>query len=428
MSSADRASVMLMGAAQVSAVVLSPAQPPTATEPIALADHVTEHALSALRALVSEADVGARLRIIVSDAWLSSVELPWANALLNEAECSTHVNLHLDLMGVNAADSAVLIDDAPFGAPRLAVAMPRPLLDGLARLAAERSSSVTIQPLSLVVHGFVARQTNQRDYAFAVVERGAATIAVVRDNRVQQVATQYLCGDASAEVGRWWRRLLLRDPGLKNFDTLHVVDLSESIEAADEDLLRVVPLGGPPAVILATATSRARPTMVWQVNVPTGVRGLRRIAVAASVLLLVASIVFVVMEQRSVKSGQARLEVFTETPARKPGVQSRAEQERLTGLQEQLRALEMPLDHLLSAMRPPSPLRTAVLGIELSAPRASAASATVRLTVEAASSEDMVSYVSHLAHTAPFTEAHLTRHEISAPGIYRFTVEASWAP
>lgn len=385
--------------------------------------------------------VGSKLKpatVIVSDHWVATAEVPWTQRLLTTAGAREQVHLQLELTGATPGEFSIAVDDAPFGKPRVACALPATLLQTLNQLAAQAGTRPpTIRPLAEVVQQSAHRHIARADYALALLEEASATIVVVRAGRIQQISAQRVDGDPLQDIERRWRRMKLRDAELASFDTLYFIDLVQrplasaipsSLQPVQLDALVAASEQVPP-VLAICARANAWTALAWQAPA-TRFHGWQVAALALGAAVLLAAAWSGVSSQREVRASQARIQALEQLPSaadRETG--SRADQQGMAALQEQLKRADVPLDDLLAAVRPPQDIRAALLGFDMSVSRTTADS-TVRLSGEAKSSEEMTRYVKHLAHTPPMVDAHLARHEAvdTAQGVYRFVIEASWTP
>jgi len=400
--------------------------------PLATAElEATSLDVAALGALLAQASrtTRTRLQVVISDAWLAAAELPWSEALLVGLEAHEHARVQLELAGQGAAGLDIAIDDAPPGSLRIACALPRAVLEALtAAAAASHFELDCVVPLSSCV-GVARREALPADRALVgLVDAGAVSLATLVDGRVQAVVSRVHDGNPSAVLEGLWRRQRLRDAASASLESLHLVNM-DGVETATG--AHVVPLAALTPADIATAARRVgaldfvrrpRAPRAWQW------------ATAAALLVATVGLGWQSREvQAELSTNQAALQALQAAPVRpkRPeGAARRAQEEELRIARMQWSALELPLDELFAAVRPPVEARAALLSVELAAPRMRANGSTVRLSGEARDSEAMTLYLAHLGSTRPFVGAELTHHEALGArggGAHRFTMEATWA-
>ncbi len=382
--------------------------------------------LAVAQALLTARPGGARgLRVLISEAWLAAVELPWSDALLGDS-ARGFLDLQFTLLGIDSADLEVTLDDAAAGEPRLALALPaawRAALDTLA--SAHGYRLLSIAPLAVQVHGALDASPGVAHSVLAVVENSAITLLVASGGRVRQAQAYRYQGDWSHELSAAWRRLKLRDPALASVPRIDVVNLS-GVNAAARDELALLEPGDTDALLHSAGSGaleflrRQPPLRHWQWA-----------SAAMLALLIGGSGWWALSAQRDAARAEAALQALhapstnASASSSAAGGAARVDAQELATVKRQLASLDVPIDRLLAAALPPSQVRATLLSFEMSAPRDAAAAATLRLTGEARSSAAMTEYLAHLGSTAPFTGAELTRHEL-AGAAYRFTMEATW--
>lgn len=427
--------LLVVGGARVWTCAIADRRP--VADSVLTADVEGDLLANAIRAMLSGIAEASSVRMVISDHWLAAAEIPWTPTLLNEAQAHTYICGQMELLGLRPEDLRVAVDDAPFGQPRVAVAMSVALLESSKQAARERGSTLaSIRPLSAVVHEQVRSQIAAHNYALAVLEPGAVSILVIRDRRIQQIATHRVTGDAGRELERHWRRMQLRDPELATF-SLYAADFNDApvLASSSGGLKLLQPVATQtqttvPTLLTMSARAASNAALAWRAEARKPQRWQVAAAVVSAAMLLGATGMAVRGHQQILDS-EARLQALNEPVQTKPKrALTRAEEEQLKRLQQQLAIFDVPLDDLLLAVRPPKEIDAALLGFDMTMSRTGSNDSSIRVSGEARSSEAMTHYVSHLARTPPFTGAHLARHEAvdSPQGVYRFVIEASWSP
>ncbi|MBI3229495.1 MAG: hypothetical protein HYZ45_04695, partial [Burkholderiales bacterium] len=94
-----------------------------------------QNALGLLRTGLQEAKqlkAGTKMQITLASRWCPMLRLPWSDALMRESAAQRFVqNQFLALYGDVAREWHTVIDDAPYGRPRLACALEQALLQAL---------------------------------------------------------------------------------------------------------------------------------------------------------------------------------------------------------------------------------------------------------------------------------------------------------
>lgn len=374
----------------------------------------------------------ARLQVVISDAWLAAAELPWSDHLLDQNAARDYARGQLELAGFAAADFDIALDDPPQGDVRMACALPNVVVEGLAALAATHDLVLDgVVPLSACVP--LARRASlpSSRALVGVIEAGAVTLATLAGGRVQSVVSRAQSADGLTVLDGLWRRQRLRDAASAAVDTLHVVGVGVGEAHSPATAAHRVPLA-----TLTPTDFREAAREVGALDFVRGPRAPRRWqwAVAAALMLATAALGWQAHRvQADLAASRASLQALQAAPVRpkRPeGAARRVQEDELRIARMQWSALELPVDDLFAAVRPPADVRAALLSVELSAPRLRANSSTVRLSGEARDSEAMTLYLAHLGSTRPFVGAELTHHEALGArggGAHRFTMEATWA-
>lgn len=388
------------------------------------------------------------IRVIVADCWLAVMGVPWSQAMEGVVSADVYVRSQFAVAGhVVEANDVVKLDDAPFGAPRLAVAYPYLLLNALEQLSSESRSGLTsVLPWSVAVWGFALRAGSRRQQALALLSRGlllVMRVAVAGDFRLGEVTVRRSTSGQlpdGADLDAVWRRLCLREAHFSAVQKASFVVLDDEAGKVIDVCSPFVRFDFPPirnGVVLSQALTLA-----------AGAAGLcsaldaregegrqttsRQWMALAGTVVLVASLLFLVAENKqSVNLLTARLNAVNEP--QKPKVRaanwSREELIKVQAVNAAIRELNLPIKALLQALEPPADIRVAVLAIEAAGDSPETRNSSLRIQAEARTGEEMARYVGFLSDRKPFLGAYLTKHEIVDEMVerpYRFTVEVLW--
>lgn len=382
------------------------------------------------------------VRVLVADAWLPSVTMPWSAALLRSRSAQAHARAALLAAGfdLSAADP-IRMDAAALGAPRLVFAYPQILLSALQQWAQRAGLQITsVLPLVLAAWALLPRQSGAGARALALCDGSSVSIAhgfVGASWGACQLAGLSVRADntpAQAQaLTQGWQRLCLRQAELAGVSSVALLDLSDTGNAAAGPPFVTI---GPAAAAIAASIDaasdghalavrgrRARWTL-WQSGLVA--------ALAIACIALLALTASALSKTHALRARIAQIE-RSSRPAVQPIKRwSREEIVRVQSVNRALAALNLPIDALLDALVPPRDIRVALLAFETvgQAPNGPAQSA-VKLLAQACSAADMARYVAFVAARRPFQRAYLTRHEMIAGEAancpYRFAVEAQWS-
>ncbi len=400
----------------------------------------------ALRVLQANAQgqqlAGRELRVIVADMWVGMATLPWC------ADMAHHTTAHafaVDVfkavgIDVDALDE-VRIDDAPYGAARLAIAYPGPLLAHLAQMATQwRLRCAAVRPVSVLVwdvlSGFGPLE------AAAIVGDERVTLAVgTRGHRwlrprLLAVRAEPRDGLGQSSVLRSlelaWQRWSLRHPEGRDIQRVQVVDATieqSAIQPMTSPLVQAVQpwfgLNSNPHWLrrfsnqLALDALAAPTTRRWWYWALLGVAALLAAALAIQAINL------------TIKAQHLRTELALQGATRAPSPPTGwtpDELRTIAAVNVAIRQLNVPFEAFMQALMPPRDIQVAVLAIETTNESVERLENIIKITAEASSSADMTRYVAFVAHRKPFVGAYLVRHEIQdADRIrYRFVIEAKW--
>lgn len=414
---------------------------------------------------------GFEAYVLLSDYWVPSASVPWdVQQLHSTSAAATSASDHIREAGHDLSAADVLrIDDAPYRQPRLAVAYPAMWLEHLNELISTAqgslSSVITLAALAWSCEDASVSGAQDNDQVLAIVEpsleKDFSNVILARGQRntnsPEEVFTRPLpCLVAASEstVDAGVRTLLSRlgwSPivgsevqTVQSFTLMHM-----EANTGDQKLPAVLAWWTSTSLrqhVLSVhsldAVARcARPSMV------------RRVVLAAMVCLIAWQGWSLWQTENRIQQ-EASVLVAVGQPASqgRTGMASPQDLRRISAVNAAVAQLNVPLPRLLHALEAPRDIRVALLGVEVSAPRATPTLArgqasipasvqpTLKVHVESPSSVDMTHYVAFLSGRQPFVHAHLVRHEVvgagagqtnqqltgSDAGAYRFTVEVTW--
>jgi hypothetical protein len=405
-------------------------------------------ALAAALQQVRAVPAGTEMRVVVADSWLAAATVPWSPALQRPAGAESAARARLAAAGFRIEQGdTVRLDEAPFGAPRLAIGYPAALLGALTQAAARVNARLaSVLPLSVAGWTLARRNGRGTQTALALLDDGFIALARgTRGGRCRLDELTVRSADGAPEAGRHglhalWQRLCLRDPQLAAVADVAMLDLDTQRGALPAPgkpfvLLDVPAPGNGPAAtpglsLAAHGRLRRDPLDALEGGQALSVR--RALLLAGAVLLAAAMVAQALAAARSVRALQARLNTAVSSTAAAPRAVSwsRAELARVQAANIAIRELNLPFSAILRALVPPPDLRVAVLSVTTAASRSGAQASSVKIVAEARTGAEMARYVAFLAERKPLTGAYLTEHEIdetSAERPYRFTLEASWS-
>lgn len=402
-----------------------------------------------------------RVHVLVSDAWMPLVTVPWSSTLIAPNEREAHLRSQLLAAGhVIHPEDIVRMDDAPpLGQPRHVAAYPSALcrvLEATAKRLQGRLASV--RPLSSAL--------------LTVLPRRSIKAAVLVDGTLMRHAD--LRGGMLPRLGRWgddrdviesptrslrnfWRRLTLVDESLAHVDPLHVISLDRSINPDRQESPSLVawpsPLrrgavpGGSQGEQSATrgALAHALLSALRTRCALDAIQTLRKTSpgatVAAALLWSAAagtmaqSLWVETATHRAREAALAELRSSAQRWSQAPSL-TRDEQARWRATETAIADLNAPLLSVLHALQAPRDIRVAVLAVDAvsrGAQERSHSSMTppLKLTAEAATPADMARYLDYLQSRPEFSHGHLLRHDLedsTSPSRLRFTVEVTSPP
>lgn len=380
--------------------------------------------VDAIAARGKKASVLAHIKVLISEAWLPTVSVPWSPACLNAVTAQAYVQAQLRQAGFEiSAGDEIRLDDAPYGQPRVVVAYPAILLEALSSLAQQMKSRLAaVLPLSLAAWCY-AQKFLQEPASFAEPSQTvvvsstdkvnrkkpigmgaeATSLAVIEAQQVtfvQMMGTQLLqllsrslphpshesteIPDAESAVLAHWQRIQLRNGPMVTPPHLHVLDLNHAITSGKEiaTSLKHVALPveanaahRPQTLQLVHALGATAVTTIWQhplaawgrVQQLSGVW--RRYLLAGLSLLVMAGMIFYAWHL--IRAVEMEQHVSADTSPRPPEIRQpplgREEKNRIVSVNAAIRQMNLPVAALLQAMQPPRDIRVALLGVDLAA-------------------------------------------------------------
>ncbi|WP_426340221.1 hypothetical protein ACN9MZ_28975 [Pseudoduganella sp. S-14] len=377
--------------------------------------------------------VPAAIHVVLPDSWLGSAVMPWNSVVAVPAHAAQLARQHLVQAGieVGAADTVVL-DDAPFGAPRMVLCYPAEVMEALRQFAARTGAPLrSVQARSLAAWSQLPRKRGTGPAALAVLEGAAMTLAHGARNILEVTTRSAGPAGAGQELSALWRRLCLRDPQLATLEQVCLFDLGGTIAPGSPFEAAALPGmdGVPPALVLA-ARSKHAGSLDGVAARPGDTRPAWLVAMVCVALAGAwgqqAWQVRQAAQQLESKQQLAARAAQRSAPA--PVAWNRDELARIPAVNAAIRQLNQPVGPVLRALVPPQELQVAVLGVDVGGGQAAGAG-RLRIQAEARTGADMARYAAFVAQGQHFKDAYLSEHQVApeAPGQpYRFTVEAVW--
>lgn len=377
----------------------------------------------------------ASMQVVVSDAWLAGVSMPWSAALADGARAGQAARVHLAQAGFSLGTRDVIRSgDGAFGAPRLVLGYPAALLEALTQAAAQVQARLD-SVLALSAAAWPLEPG--RAPVLAVTDGGAIVLASGRAGCASELTVRRLAAGQPVEqqLATLWQRQCLRDPQLASRQQVRWLDLAAGAAApAPKAPFIALAMPGPAAAggsaaLRLAATVRPGCNSLDAVPRAASPRAVAPMLVAA--LLAGAALLHAWQSARAAGEMAARLQPAPASVAPAPSQVdwSRAEKARVPAVNIAIRELNLPIAAILRALEPPRGMRVAVLGVTTAPATAAGQASRVKIVAEARTGAEMARYVAFLAERKPFTGAYLSEHEIdeSVPERpYRFTLEASW--
>lgn len=165
--------------------------------------------------------------VILSNHFVRYSTLPWAPSVNNASEEQAYARIHFEkIYGDVAALWAVKISGAAYGAPRLASAVDRDLIDILPQFLGKAPLHLqSVQPYLMTAFNASRRRLDKQSGLLILVESGKASCATFGAGQLQNVTAWSLQQNTADELSA----LLKREMLLNNFDdqtkiTLHAVE------------------------------------------------------------------------------------------------------------------------------------------------------------------------------------------------------------
>ncbi|MDR2625137.1 MAG: hypothetical protein LBC37_02265 [Zoogloeaceae bacterium] len=337
-------------------------------------------------------------------------------------------------------DDEIRLDDAPYGASRLAIAYPLEVLQAIGQCAARwHAHWRSLCPVSVLAWDVLGKK--QPLEAVAICNENDVTLCLAGAKRwtgrrhLLEIRIQPNASDVSAvdALSLAWKRLCLRRPQALGIQKIQVLDASGTW--ADNTVW-------PAPFIPPDASWRClQPDAHW-LRACQGAHALdahalppRRTGwhwlVLGVAMLGTGGIVFETWQQfMNVQTLRDACEALQQANRRPPPPSwSREESVRIGAINAAIRQLNLPIGAVLHALRPPRDIRVSVLQVETASAATGNVANTLKITAEAPSSAEMTRYVAFVSERRPFVRAYLTHHELldeENTERFRFTMEAQW--
>ncbi|KQZ33507.1 hypothetical protein ASD58_29375 [Duganella sp. Root1480D1] len=373
------------------------------------------------------------IHVVLPDSWLGTTIMPWSSAMTAPAQAAQMARQSLAQAGVELSVSdTVVLDDAPFGAPRLVLCYPAELMEALRQFAVRIGAPLrSVQARSIAAWSQLPRRRGSGLAALAVLDGAAMTLAYGSCNILEVTTRTSGVAGTAQELAALWRRQSLRDPQLATLEQASLFDLGGAITPSALFEAAVLPEmeGVPPALVLA---GYARPAgSLDAVAAQAGNARLAWLLATACLVLAGAWGAQAWQAGQAAQQVQARQQLAARSAQRSapaPVAWNREEQARIPAVNAAIRQLNQPVGPVLRALVPPQELQVAVLGVDVGGGQAAGAG-RLRIQAEARTGADMARYAAFVAQGRHFKDAYLSEHQVApeAPGQpYRFTVEAVW--
>jgi hypothetical protein len=242
---------------------------------------------------------------------------------------------------------------------------------------------------------------------------------------------------------QYWSRYRLQHPDVTDVPRLPVLDLRRAAEPVGSDgavqaKAPLEPVGLPldaampdPGLRLLAAMAKAPRSAVDAVQAPGRARW-PLLAAAGLLALFSAGLLLDTWQQKqdlaNVQASAQALRPKAQT-ATAPLDWTRDERAQVVIINDAIARLNLPMDVLLDALKPPKDIKVSLLSVDIQ-PALPDGRAVSAIQAQAQSGQDMARYVAFVAHHAPFSAAYLKQHEVldNEPlRPYRFQMEAVWA-
>lgn len=165
------------------------------------------------------------------------------------------------------------------------------------------------------------------------------------------------------------------------------------------------------------------------------VRGWRAVLMTIGVGALLTGALHWMAQKDAVDALETQLAQARPAAAAKP-VRSAAQQRELENqakaVREAVRQLNLPIGDLIRILQPPKDIRVALLGLDIGGKSHgddAHPSGMLRISAEARTPQEMMSYAAFLGDQPLFESVYLIKHELNAASAeksYRFLLEAQW--
>ena len=148
-------------------------------------------AADAFQQLLSSAEIGTgHLAVVLSNHFVRYLLVPWNAKIASEEEFRNYAAaMFADVYGEASTNWDVSASAERSGAPRLAAAVDRSLLEAIRMTAAKSRLRLTsVQPYLMAVYNRVAQPRHTKDFVFMLVETGRACILVAQGGKWRYVS------------------------------------------------------------------------------------------------------------------------------------------------------------------------------------------------------------------------------------------------
>lgn len=379
---------------------------------------------------------GARLRVLVSDRWLSSACVPWDSSQYSLGHAGSSALAYLRSAGHESAGNEIVrLADAPWRAPRLAIAYPATLVEELRRWADSAEARLeSVLSLGAALAAVELGSLPNRRAVSSVVEpvSVAAPLATfvkwssdsARPEEVivrPLVTTQQSLADALAAVTRRLSWNGPQDNDEEQPPALQVTDLSSETPAGQLPSMMGWWIGH---------SRHLQKSRAYPLDAMPSLRGWSAMQVLALIVLTGACVLAsakVSGEYAAVLRLQSDVRTAAPVISAVPAP-TREQLRKSAAVNAAITDLNVPVPYLMRALQPPKDIRVSLLGLEF-ASGTEGGRPLMKVSAESPSSRDMTQYVAFLADRKPFSSAYLTRHEVPEQGAassFRFVVEVEW--
>jgi len=394
-----------------------------------------------------QASPGA-LRVLVADGHLAVSTLPWSPLVMRQDLLGAMAAGQLAQAGLDVGPGDVIrVDEAGYGQGRLLVAFPQALLDACHALAQAVSVPLaSVQPVSAMAWRWMA---GHHTLVAGVLADGLALLLSVDQNGGRHPARQLgevhvrRAPDARAALQQYWSRLRLQHAHAADLPRLPVLDLRRAAatpasDGATQAAAPFEPIGLPldaampdAGLRLLAAMAKAPRPAVDAIQRPGRARW-PMLAAAGLLALTSAGLLLDTWQQK-----QDLAHVQASAQALRPKAQAytapldwtREERAQVVIVNDAIARLNLPMDVLLEALKPPKDIKVSLLSVDIQ-PALAGGRAVSAIQAQAQSGQDMARYVAFVAQHAPFSAAYLKQHEVldNEPlRPYRFQMEAVWS-